>query len=237
MSEETKVGKSTDQPQSDDSINNVKAEMNRKFSNYDETLQQLQQQNQQILTHLQTQKETQKPTQNATQSNTENLGDLIYDDPNRAAQILKEQAKAEIQKELATKEALQQKQTKVLSDIMQEFPEVSNATHPLTKRTVEIYNKMPEEDRQSPMSYKVAVMEAAAELGINPSSQRDGDDLDSFTVSGSSSDVSTNKHSKVDKTADDAMLKFASIMGLNVEDPKVVEQLNNRKRSSWTRYR
>jgi len=224
--------------QSDDEISNLKAEMNRKLGNHDETLSKIAEQNKLLTDQLQqsmaAQQQAQVTRKKAAQDSV-HIGDLLYEDANKAVEVIQQRAEERALGVLRTQQEAQAKQNAVMADIMQAFPEVSDVNHPLTKRAVEIYGKMEPSDRALPMSYRVAVMEAAAEQSIQPVSKREPGAEEAFTMSGSSSGTQVNK--KQAQKNQDAMLKFAEIMGIDVNDEKQVARLKNRERENWKRYR
>lgn len=224
--------------QSKDEISNLKAEINRKLGNQEESLAKMAEQNKALTEQLQqsitTQQQAQVTRKKAVEDSV-NIGDLLYEDANKAIGIIEKRVEEKALQVIRDKEAALAKQNQVISAIMQEYPEASDANHALTKRASEIYSKMEPSDRALPMSYRVAVMEAAAEQGIKPKSKREPGSEEAFTMSGSSSGSLDNK--KQTQKSHDSMLKFAEIMGIDVSDEKQVERLKGRQRENWKRYR
>ena len=218
-------------------VTNLKAEVNRKLGNYEESLQKLQEQNKQLLDQMTVQQQTLQAAQAKKAAPTENvkLSELIYDNPDKAVEIIQQRANDAALSVVAKRDAAQAQQSQTIANIVKDYPEVSDANHALTKRAVELYNKMPELDKQLPMSYRVAVMEAAAEQSILPHSKREKVDTEAFSLSGSSS--GGQQRGADNSQNEEAMLKFAALMGIDTNDAKALERLKGRTGRNYKRYK
>jgi len=188
------------------SIKNVKAEFNRKIDNITSSQQELI-------------KAIENMTKSASESKAtalegEDIDDLLYTNPKEAAKKIKEEAKYEIKQELSS----QAEQTNVLNQLVRDFPELNKEDHDLTKKTLEYYSKLSENDKKSPLSYKVAVHEAAANLGILPKARRKAD---SGEFSFSNNGVTSKAKPKIAKET----MILAELMGLPVDDPKFIDKI------------
>lgn len=230
MSDENKQNDETSQ--SSDTYKNLKAEVDRKLGNITEELQKTQQMNAQLLLQLQ---QSQKASAVQSQPSTPepSIGDLIYENPNKAAEIIKRQAKDEVLAQVRAEQQAQQRQADVISRLVMDYPELSDASNPLTKKAVERYTAMSEMDRQSPASYESAVLRAAVELGVKPRSQRESDPSDGFTLG---SNQSRGDSKKAEEEADKSMMAFAQLLGVDVKSEDVKKRLKGRQRKNWLKY-
>jgi hypothetical protein len=218
----------------DDGLGNLKSEMNRKFSNFDERLAQVAQLNQQILEQLKNPTVPAKPAPRVE----DEADTLIYDNPKAFVTKIKQEAKQEVLAEVQAQQArvsqFQDKQNQVLNQLVQDYPELSNMSHPLTQRTVKIYQSLAEEDKKNPIAYRMAALEAAAEMGLSPKSKRESNDSDDFTLGGSNQPPKRKGKTSKD---DEAMLEFASLMGVDVSKKETVERLQGRRDRTWNQYK
>lgn len=130
-----------------------------------------------------------------------------------------------------------------LAALVQNYPELQDANNELTKRAVDAYNRLSNEERMSPNAYKFAVLDAAGDLGVVPMSKRKTDINDEssedFTTNSSSYSGSrkagSGKNQKSDKI-DDMTLAFAEAIGRPVNDPKYIESLKKTiSKKEWTK--
>lgn len=247
MSEQDQKGSAESQS---DPVKNLKSEFDRKLGNQEQKLSQLEENSKKVLDQLnnlaisyQQQQEAAKPK--AATTDDEGLEDLMYSDPKKYNDIITQRAIAEAEKRMEQKIAQQQqaqvKQNETINALVKEYPELSNPNAELTMKAIEFYNNLPEAEKSSSLSYKVAVRDAAVELGIKPFSKRNQDqsnDDDSFTLQGGSKGISGSKDRKntiSSKTAD-----FAAIMGVDLKDEKVKERIESYSEltpSEWMRYK
>lgn len=213
----------------EDPLKNYKAEMERKFGNVSNQVQELKTVNQQLLAQIQ-----QLNTAKAPETSEDDFNDLFIDNPREAARRIKEETAAEIRADIEKQQQKQQKQQSVLSELVQKFPELNDNSSELTQKAVEIYNSFSPEDQNDPKSYKLAVSEAAIDLGIQPMSRRKKvkSDDESFSVSGGSSSSSPAK--KREANIDPKTLEFAKMIGMDVDNEKTIQSLKKRaQRTNW----
>jgi hypothetical protein len=230
---DTVTEKSTD-PGATDPIKNVKAEFDRKMGNFEGKLSSLEQTNAALLSQL----KAMAPIPTKTEKKEPKLKDIWYDDPEAAAKAIKEEAKAELRKEFQGANQQQQRQTATLNSLVTDFPELQDTSHEFTKRAVELYTALPEEEKGSPAAYKAAVREAALEMGVKPMSKRDDNYVDQFTgISGGSSTANRPRQNKRSAQLDPATLSFAEAVGLDITDTKVKDRLLKHAQRDFRRYR
>lgn len=208
----TADGAGATQPAADE-IKNVKAEFNRKIGNLEQTNAQLLAQLQQLTSKL-------SPPKPATESKVS-----VFDDEEAYAARIKAETAAEIRREMDARNSQQAKQATVIQSLMQDYPELQDMSHDLTKKAVELYNSLSDEEKSHPLAYKAAVRDAAAEMDIKPKSKRRTSESDDFTMSGSGSGAGRQKREPEMKKE---TLQFAEAVGLNIKDPKILERLKAR---------
>lgn len=214
-------------PAADDPIKNLKGEFGRKFGNLEEQTKHLSSQIQQIVNALN------KPTSSPASTPEKKVS--VFDDEEAYARSIEERAEARITAKLAEQEAIKAKYATVSTQLVTEFPELNDAKSPLMGRAQEIYLSLPEEERRHHLAMKAAVTEAAAELGMKPKSKRTASEGDDFTLGGSSQASRPSKKSSDELNP--ATVKLAELMGLDVNDPKVMDRLKQRaKRKNWSKY-
>jgi flagellar motility protein MotE (MotC chaperone) len=205
-----------------DEIKNLKAEMNRKLSNFEQT-------NAMLLAQLQALSQP-KPSQ--TQAKP--LADLWLDNPDEAAAILENRIEKKLEDKYSRRENAQARQQQTIAQLVSDFPELSDTNHAFTKRAVEIYNSMPDDERSSPVAYKAAVKEAALDMGLKPKSKRSQDDTDNFSLGGSGM---ANRPAKKNNTLDPNVETVARLFGIDVSKADVRERLkSNHGRKSYGRW-
>lgn len=211
-------------------LTNLKQEMNRKLGSYEQKLAELAQTNQALLAKL-----SQITAPKAVED--DDLDKMWYDDPKKAAARIKEQTKAEIMAEVRSNQETQQRTQSTLAALVNDYPELNDANSELTRRAVEIYNSMSDSDKTSPVAYKAAVREAAADLGVVPMRKRVQDE-DNFTGSSASGyAAASERRSKGKDDVDPRTIAFAQLVGLDISNPKTMENLKTRsKRTKWDKY-
>jgi hypothetical protein len=213
-----------------DQIANLKAEMNRKLDNTNAQFQQTNNQLQALLAQMQA---SAKPAPAPTKKVS------VFDDEEAFTSRLRAEAAAEaetrINASMARNQELQVKQAQRINALVQEFPELSDSSHSFTKRAVEIFDAMPEDERQSSLAYRAAVKEAALEMGVKPRSKRSADELDAFvSPSGRASD---SGRSKKKAGLSDGVMLAAELLGLDIKNPEVKKRLeSSAERENWTKF-
>ena len=190
-------------------LNNLKAELNRKVSNL----------------------ETRIPQPVKVQQPEESLEDLIYTNPKKVIETIEERVNRGVDAKLNA----QTRHTQVIGDLMYDFPELQDKNSELFKEAVSNYNSLSPEEQNSPSAYKLAVKDAALNLGVRPRSKRSEDD--DFMVSGSGSSAGQSRKRSREGDLSDETLAFAQKVGFNIDDPKVVERIKARaQRRNWNKY-
>jgi hypothetical protein len=207
-------------------IKNLKAEMNRKMGNLEQT-------NAQLLKQLETMLASTKPAPSPEPK--KNVS--VFEDEEGYARRIKEETAAEIRAEMAKEKNAMAKQQTIISSLVTEFPELNQGDSTLTKKAVELYNGMADDEKASPVAYKAAVNQAALELGIKPKSKRSADDSDDYVFSGSgTSEPAQRKRKASDSELDPRTEQFAQLVGLELTK-EVKERLTKKHgRKSYSRW-
>lgn len=210
---------------------NSHAELDRKIAN---AMNVIQEQNKFFQTIIQQQTAGAKSA-TPTIPNDKKLVDLMYDNPEEYARQVAKIATAEALAASGKANDVANRRANILNQLVGEYPELADQQHDLTKRAVEIYQELSEEERVSPNSYKLSVREAAAEFGVLPASKRARPtNSDDFTFSGGSGGRNPPPGGKA--KISDRTLAFAQAMGMNTNDPKYIERLEkSAQRKDWTR--
>lgn len=205
-----------------DPIKNLKAEMDRKLGNLETTSSQL-------LAMMQ-KMQTPAPKHVAPLSSPK-FGDLIFDKPEEAAQLIKNQARDEIKAELAEQNKVYTRQQSTIQKLANDYPELTSNDHELTVKAVEYYNALPADEQSHPLAYQSAVKEAAIELGLKPARLRKKDS-DDFVMGGDGQRVSRGQA----KQEDAYLGQLSEAFGIKLDD-KVKERIKSKHgRRSYTNW-
>lgn len=217
------------------SIESVTAEFSRKTAKLSEENARMSQQLEKMMAYLEQQRVSTSPT--SSNQSEENLEDLAYTNPKLYAAKVAERAKKEALNAVNQTFAEQQKTNTVLTQLAAEYPELADNNSDLTRKAVEIYKSMSDSERSSPIAYKVAVRDAAADLGVLPKGKRSKSSTNEPNISSSS--VANNLSSKAPTSGkiSEQTLEIAALMGLDVSNKDVVKNLEKRsQRKNWGKY-
>ena len=196
-------------------MESLQAEMNRKTEKLMNENQRLAQRMEELMNML-TPKQASSPTQD------DDLESLVYKDPKAYAAKVKAEAAREAQRAVSETLNQQQQSNAILAQLTNEYPELSDSQSELTQKAVEAYKAMSAAERSSPMAYKTAVRDAAADLGILPKARRKSSSSDDFTMSGQSQGEGRRGPSSKEQQA---------------IDNKTAERLKQRnQRKNWSRW-
>lgn len=193
-------------------IKNLKAEFQRKNDNL---AAQLKASNEQMLASIQTML---KPKA-APKEPTEDLETTYYKDPIGAMKKVKEEAKAELRTEFAAANQDLQKKQLTIQQLYKEFPELGNEESELFQSATKKYTDMSKEHGESAATYKLAVAEAALDLGVKPKSKRPKSENDDYNVSGSGNG-NRQRSGKQSEELDPMVIETAKLMGVDPEKIK-----------------
>jgi hypothetical protein len=215
---------------------NVKAEFDRKLSNTESKLGELQKQNALIAERLAAViNVVNSSSRQPTPSTEEDVSELIHSDPKRAIEMIQAQAEERVMSKINKQTELNQRQAITVGELVNSYPELSSQDSDLTKKALEHYNALPQEERANPLSYKYAVTQAASELGLRPKAQRSSDD--GFVMGGSNG---SSPRPTREKDIPESVLATAKLFGVNVDDPAVKERIKKYSQystSDWMKYK
>lgn len=226
---------SNQQPDTADLLRNLKSEISRKLQNSDSKLEALAAQNEILTQALQN---LSRPSRQ--ELSNDDLEELASSNPRAYQQMIKKQIKDEVSMEMNTSMQQEQQRQQVLNQLVSDYPELTKSDSELTSRAVSIYNSLSKSEQASSMSYKIAVRDAAAELGLLPNSKRKSNSsTEEWTSSGSSrsSQGTSSGNQRKKSELSDHTLAFAQMVGLDVSKPEVLKSLEKRaQRKKWSKY-
>lgn len=217
--------------ESEGRIKNLQSEFSRKTANLDSKLEQINYQLQQM---------SLLGNQVKTDPNSNQRPDSILE-PEKYEQYMEQKFEAKLNNRLDA----QNRQQSEVAQLVNMFPELSDASSDLTKSAIEAYNRLSAHDKTSPVAYRLAVQGAALELGMLPKNKRDNnrkqvnesDDIGASNQSASTS-ASKNTQGKGKIKLDESTLAFAKLLGKDVNDPKYVERLQKAaSRNGWGKFK
>lgn len=218
-------------------INNIKSEFQRKYTNLEaqnkslETkLDELSKISQELASRL-GQAQSKQPGNTEKQSSND-MEDLMYSNPEEFVNRIHANVEQKLMSKVDQAQRAQEEKQSTLAQLIREYPELGDNDSELVKEAKQIINQLPKEQQESSLGYKTAVYEAATRLGIMAAKHRKkpkNEEDENFTLN----DPAPSRG----KISNDRVMEIAELFGLNVEDPKVKERLNNRtKRKDWNRY-
>jgi hypothetical protein len=219
MSENTSNPSQGESAQPGDELKNLKAEFNRKLDNSQSRMEQ-------SLAEI---KKLISVPASASPSKPASTKVSVFEDEDRYTESVVSEAEKRIETKLSQRDAYNSKLQSTYQAILSDYPEASDTGSDLSKRAVEIYASY-SEDEKSPVAMRAAVASAASELGLKPKSKRQSSSNDGFSLGGSSAQPG-KKASDLDPTTE----TWASIMGLDTNDPKVRERLKSRAPKTYKR--
>lgn len=228
-----------------DPIKNLKSEMNRKLAGMNETNARLAQQNEQLNAKIDLLLNTvNQPKQEPISQ--EDMETLRYTNPDKYVDIKMKEVESKVDQKLSQVEQSNAAKQQTLSQLAADYPEISDSNSALYKRALEMGKNYPANFVSSPEGIRLIIREAAAELGVLPTKSRkavsneetiedEGEDMSEFIGGGSGANKPPSGPKKKE-TLDPKTLAVAELMGLNINDPKVVERLKQRTKRNFKKY-
>lgn len=212
--------------EANDPIQNLKGEFNRKLGGLESQVSSLAALNQQLLSKLDG---LSKPAHIPQGSSTEDFTNVLFERPKEFIDKFQQSVSQQIDQRISGIQQQASEQTQVLSNLYDQYPELQNPSSELTKKAIEIQSGMSAEERRNPKMLRVAALEAAAELGVQPKRKRPVEDQDAaFAPSSLNGKFSDREMPRSMKQAEAATMELAELMGLNVSDKKVKDSLKDR---------
>jgi hypothetical protein len=209
-----------------DDLKNVKAEFNRKLGNLEQT-------NQQLMSQLQALSAKLAPPKPAAEAKKVS----VFDDEEAYAARVVAEAEQRIDAKLQAQQADFNRKQAVIQSLVADYPELSDQSSDLAKKAVEIFNTLPEHDKNHPMAFKAAVRDAAVELDVKPKSKRQQAGQDDFSM-GAGTGNGTKQGRQKGGELDPRTVEFAKLMGLDTSNPKLTEKLKSKhgRKGSYTEW-
>lgn len=217
-----------------DPVRNLKAEFGRKFEN---TTAQIAEQNRKLDAMLAAVQERMQPaSQQASQQKP--LRELLFEDGDAAERYIEERAAKIADQVVERKVQVSQASQQAVGEVIGNFPEFGEANSAAATLAIQKVGKLPKHLQGTPEGTKMAMMEAAAELGLVPAKARKAAaNNDDFVVGGSAKGGSRKPADPL-KDIPEATLQMAQLLGRDISDPKVLEGLRAAsKRGDWSKYR
>ena len=207
-----------------DGFRAIKGEMNRKFDKVGSQIEAQMEMNRQLLEQVKALTTPPAPRQEQNQGIDPNL---MYTNPALYQQKLAEQIKAEMRHELTTSNQVQSRQQSTIAELVSEYPELSDANNELTKKTVELYNRMPDYEKSNPAALRAAAFKAASELDVKPKHKRP---VEEFTGNdGYDRPQQRRAPTKLNPLTEE----FGRAIGLDMDDPAVKARVLERSKRDW----
>lgn len=219
-----------EQSQETNEIKNLKSEYGRKFENLSAQLAQLTSQLQQAS----------EARQQPAQTQVKPIRELLYEDPDQAARLIKEEAVREAETRITGRFEKQQALQNKLMELSTEFPEFRDQNSDAFQKAREFYSTLPSGLKDTAEGAEIAMQRAALQLGLTPASKRRKSGSDDYVGSSTGSGSGRRNTSAKDEVAEDTKT-FAAILanasGRDFNDPKLQEGLKQAsKRKDWRRY-
>lgn len=237
MSEEENVNSEPVQEaeaSAEDLLKNTRAEFARKTGNLEAKLAATNEQLAAMIAQVQASLTQSKP---APAASAKSARDLLYDSPDEFVQQVTEQATAKAQAEVRRSQEMQSAMQTAIMDISAKYPEFSQAGSEAAQKAVELGSKLPSHLRGTAEGAKIAMLEAAAELGLVPQSKRaKSPSSDDAAVGGGSRSTSTSTKAK--SKIDDSVIIMGKLLGVDYEaDKNRAKNLEkSATRQKWNKY-
>lgn len=217
--------------QQPDRLQNLQAEVYRKLQNMDKSTND---KFDQILNMIA--QKSQAPA-----APEKSLKDLVFEDPDKAAEIIEQRATARAQAVVTQQVQASQQVQSTVADMQSKYPEFAQEGSEAARVAIEKAGKLPAHLRGTPEGIRMVMLETASDLGLVPAGKRAkaAPASDDFVTPGSApSSRSAARKQDVTKDIDPNTLGFAQLLDPTiVNDPKRLENLAKAsKRKNWTRY-
>lgn len=205
-------------------VDNLKAEFSRKMSNLDANFAAIAQKLETLTTKVAPVHQESKP----------DLATLAVTDPIAYAEAIAAEADRRAALREQASRQIQDQNSKVINNIVSDFPEVNQVGHPLYDKVQEMMGKMSPEEKNNSSHWRAMVLEAAMDVGLKPRSKRSKEDRnEDFSLGGGYS--GSSRAAAKPKLSGDA-LQFATLLGLDTKDPKVIKRLEERSQRNFKKF-
>lgn len=218
------------QPENNKQVDALAKSMEDNFKKFSETL-----------TNLNSKVESLSAPAPAKQEPTDKLEDLIILDPAKAIERIKSEVRNEVISGVNAENKVKEEFSSKFYELQGLYPEIADQSSALHKRAKELMDNSKASPHDSG-ALERAVLRAAAEEGVLPMSHRKApvSDDDNEPLGGASYTSSNSRRRSSSQKLDQKTLAFAELAGMDVKDPKVIENLTktqNERRGNWRQYR
>lgn len=229
--EQQEESSSEEQQQEQDPIKNLKAEMARKHANFEQQQQETKSQLDAILA------EVQKAMKPADDKPKKSARELVFDDPEEFVRQVKAEAISEASETVTRQYQASQAVQNTVASIQALYPEFaqegSEAVILATKKAA----NLPAYMKGKPEGVRLAMQEAAAELGLVQASKRKTVVVDEPVIGRGSGSQQSGGGSKSKGKVDEKTRQFAELLGMDLSDPKQLANLEQAStRKNWSKY-
>jgi hypothetical protein len=220
-----------------DPVHNLKSEFNRKFQNTQAQLEAILAKNAELSAQLS------QIAATRSQPEADREDELDVYDPKSIQKVINRQVTRQV--EHAKSEVMeQQRGQQVLAQLAADYPELSDGTSDLSRMAVAQFQQLSPSVRASADGYRLAVREAASQLGLLPNSKRGRNDSQrrsdsEFTglAGGGSGSARSSQEKRKSQELDPGVAEAARVFGLDLSDPKRLDSLKKRtNRKNWGKY-
>lgn len=170
------------------------------------------------------------------------IGSLLFDDADKAAQIIEDRAVRRAQEQVNKQLQLSQAAQQAVGEIAGRYPEFAQPGSEAGTMAIQRANNLPAHLKGTPEGARMVMLEVASELGLLPVNKRkqatSQQAADDFAIGGQ---AAPSKRGAADPTKgiDPKTLAFAELLDPSIKsDPKRLEALKNAsQRETYTKYR
>lgn len=211
-------------------VQQLKSEMSRKMQNQTQSMSDLNSKLEALLQGM----------QKANAPAAESMRDALLDDPERAARMIEDRAVAKATAIVSNQTRQQQAAQNAVLEIQGKYSEFTQEGSEAGLLAIEKAAKLPDHLKGTPEGVRLAMMEAAMELGLSAGKKSaPRNEGDSFSSPGQrSSSSAPPRKSDPAKDIDKKTLDFAMLMDPTIaNDPKRLEALKSAsQRKKWNVY-
>ncbi len=222
-----------------DPLVNLKSEFSRKLENQNARFNDLNSKLESILQTVTTSRQQQQPQQPQVK-----LSELMQDDPDAYARVIEERVASRADSIVTDRMNRAHATQSAVQDVLAKYPEFSQDGSEAAKLAIQKASSQAQYLKGTPEGAKMALLEAAAELGLVPASKRSSaqqqqgrQNADDFAISGQSQG-STRQQRRADpaKEIDPRTLEFAKLLNPNMDEARMKRLSAASKRTKWNKY-
>jgi hypothetical protein len=210
-------------------VQQLKSEMSRKMQNQTQSMADLNVKLEALLQGM----------QKANAAPPESMRDALLDDPERAARMIEDRAVAKATAIVSNQTRQQQAAQNAVLEIQGKYSEFTQEGSEAGLLAIEKAAKLPDHLKGTPEGVRLAMMEAAMELGLSAGKKATPrTEADSFSASSQRTSSQQNRKADPAKDIDKRTLDFALLMDPTIaNDPKRMEALKSAsQRKKWNVY-